>query len=846
MNAAIAIVRLALLAYPRAFRREFGGDIVADHEAILRDRGLAPFARSLIETLCGGIAMRAERAGGETALAVRRLRRHPGFAAAVIATFAIGVGVNVAVFSVLSALVFAPSPMANIRHLALVTVHPPAGPAYGLVGPDHVRAFAKAPFTDSIAAFFPSNQRVMTNTATQVYGLTAYPGMLDTLGIRPELGSAREAGIPGRAAISDEFWRSHFGADPSIIGRAIVIDGKDIVVAAVLPPHLMLPMGFGREIPFQLLETVSVPAFLASGAQSDVVIVKYKPGWSIRDVDRMVRTIAAGIRTNDAAGRNAIGTAVDVRSAMLGPDSFYAWALFWATAAVLLIACVNAATLVLAFTLTRTNEFALRRELGAGPANLLGQLLAEAAVLALPGTAAGVALAVTLVQPLTHVLFTRAYNVDRAHVDAAALAYSVGVAVVAVLAAALTPYMHFAQRRSSALRGAGLGMTLRSALVVAEIGAAFALIFSTALLARDVFAIANQPLGIDPSHVAVTAFPFTEAGFSDAGVSPSDEHATLARLSALPGVTSAAVSMIYPLSTSTVRMPIGISDQPISASSPIVSANAVSSQFFATLGIPIVLGRPFSAGDDSVRAAPVAIVDKLFVDRYLRGRNPIGMRIQIPSGSKPYWSRIIGVAGTVRDSLSGDPTPAVYVPYEKAGFGMFYSMVRGTLPSDALARELGTASYPRMHGHRVDTRTFASIVAEQTANQRAIAELFGALALIAALLALTGIYGVIAFSVRRRTREFGIRLALGASGASIMRGVMRRVAVMVAAGIGVGLILSVFAQRLLAPNLSIVKGFDFPTLLIAAVSMLAVALVAGIIPAQRAMRIDPAASLRYE
>jgi putative ABC transport system permease protein len=274
--------------------------------------------------------------------------------------------------------------------------------------------------------------------------------------------------------------------------------------------------------------------------------------------------------------------------------------------------------------------------------------------------------------------------------------------------------------------------------------------------------------------------------------------------------------------------------------------DTVSWDYFKTLGIPVLRGRSFTVGDRAGRQA-VAIVDERFERMHAQGRNPLGLRLRVPMfASHGETATVVGVVGDVRYDLTETSDPTVYFSYDQSPGPFLYALVRGTPPATVLASELATGSTFGARGKPVETQTYDDIIAHDTAAEHVTVEIFASFAAIALILALAGIYGLIAFSVQLRTREFGIRIALGASGASVLANVLHRVLAIAAAGIGTGIVLSAFAGRALAPYLYKITAFDAPTLICAITAMVAVALAAGLIPALRATRVNPAESLRYE
>ncbi|HEY5348737.1 MAG TPA: FtsX-like permease family protein, partial [Candidatus Lustribacter sp.] len=524
----------------------------------------------------------------------------------------------------------------------------------------------------------------------------------------------------------------------------------------------------------------------------------------------------------------------------------------------LLIACANVGNMLGARWSTRDRELAVRRALGASSGRIGAQLLIEAGLLAFVGALFGIAIAYGGLHVLSALLANALPRASTVSIDGTSLLYAALAVIAATLLAGLAPMLSLGEfDLQNVLKSAGRGGDasahhgLRSALVVIEIALALALVVIAGLTVRSFVDLINAPLGIRSNGVVtsnLTMLP--EKNLGTVAARASMQRDLLARLQVLPGVKAAALTVEYPLGSIGIRSNAPIFGRTYAlGSEPHASANNVTPDYFRVLGIPVVRGRAFTASD-TMGAAPVTIVNEAFVTRYLNGVVPIGTRIRTEgwNGTPTRWSTIVGVVGNERDHLAQPPSPEFYVPMAQAPAAYTTAVVYapkadpGTIQhemQDAFAQTMPLVQAPDMY-------TVAQLVAGNTAQARFATILLGALAVIALVLALSGIFGVVSFSVTQRSREFGVRIAHGATTRNIISDVLRRTLATTAVGAAIGLVIAAISARAIASQLGAVSPFDPATFATVVVLIFLSAVIASLHPALRATRIQPVEALRYE
>jgi len=860
--------------------RDLDAELAAYLELVAEEKmrqGMSPeAARRAARLETGGVEQVKERVRGarvgafvdtfllDLRYGARMLARSPGFTAVAVFALALGIGANSAISSIIYGVLLRPLPYPEAGRLTMVFRHFARSnfPHGNLCLADYLdwRAGNHA-FEDP--AVFNARRFDLTGAAApeQVGGAEVTAGFFSALRVRPLLGRAFGPGEDGPArqrlaVLSESLWRRRFGGDPSVVGQAVDLDGTRATVVGVMPGGFHFPRPDSEVWTNLVFErpTRRGPFFYRG-------LARLRPGVPLAQAQAEVDAIARRIELGDPRASRLTFPLVPLREAIVG-DARPALLVLWgAVALVLLIAAVNVANLLLARATAREREMAVRLGLGAGRARLLRQLLTESGLLALAGGAAGVAVAASGLAAL------RAWNpgnlprIQEVRLDAGLLGFTLLVSLLTGLLFGLAPALQSSRADLAAsLKDAGRGHSAaagrrraRAALVVAEISLSLLLLAGAALLLRSFVLLQRVEPGFRAPAASLLTMQISPsaARYRDAKARLGLYEQLVERVRRLPGVESAAVSDSLPPDREGDADTYVIAGRPLAPGelNPIVSAPTVSADYFRTLGIPLVKGRSFDARDrpDSL---PVAIVSEAMARRDFARQDPIGQRIK-RSGPEildsPYME-IVGVAGNSRYlGLARSLDAAYYVPLSQNTGRKLFLVVRSAADAASLAPLL------RREVEAIDRDAVVTAVAtmeqalsDAVAQPRFRTVLLAAFAAAAVLLAALGIYGVVAWSVAQRTHEIGVRMALGARRADVLRLVVGQGAGLAAAGIGLGLAGAFALTRLLASLLFGVSATDPLTFLVVPLLLGAVALAASLIPARRAATIDPHVALKIE
>jgi len=843
---------------------EFAGEEAAGREAALRWGGVSQAMDDLRDQR--GLPWLADLSRN-IRRGCRGLARRPAFTLISALSLALGLGVNASVFSLTRELLLRPLPYLDADRLVRVFEVDRRGGLYpGPVAPANYYAWrGRINAFDQTTIFRRVSFNVsMKSTAVQVEGFQIDAAFFPMLGVAPVLGRGFTAQDtqPGRdnvVLLTDGFWRRQFGADIAIVGQSIVVDGTQCAVVGILPASFSIYRVLNREL--QLFRPIVIDP--ADPEQSINVYAKLKRDVSAETASAELSTIYASLPIPE---HRWSGGAASLAASFAGKGKSVVLLLEWAVAFVLLIACANIANLLLTSWIGRRKEIALRQALGGGLWRVACDVGAETLILTACGGALALLLAVWIVGVLNSAISFQ--DISRLHpfrVDAWVAAFTIGLTgIVTLVFTGLTAHATSGVDVVGALKDESHGTTagianrhLRYALIVGEVALSVVLAASALALTRSALQLGALPRGFATDHVTIGEVALNDPRYEDAArlvAAATDVHA---RLSASPGVSDAALVNYPPLSLIRVGVPLSIEGVGTVAPdrAPFARYFVVSPHYFQTLRIPLLFGRDFTAGDTSDRPG-VAIVSESFARAYFHRSDVVGARLRTDfPRSAAFWVprakrevlTIAGVVGDVREDGLPDAAglPQLYLPYAQNPTVVLTVVARTKgAPPESIRASIRRAVRDVDPQLPVSgERSVESMIGETFAAPRTMAWLIGAFAALALVLSAAGVYGVMAYVTAARTREIGIRVALGATRADIASLIAGHAMRMTAAGLAVGSLLAPLALRLLQGLLFGVRPFD-PTTLVAVAGLLAaVSLAASLVPVARAMRV-PAVSLR--
>jgi predicted permease len=795
-----------------------------------------------------------ERLGQDIRYACRTLRNNPGFATVAILTAALGIGANTSIFSIVHSVLLRPLPYRDAdRLVALVTVNPKEN-GLGLQVPDFPYASWRdqATIFNGIACYTRRSFTITGSGGPELLrAAIVTPGFLRMMGMSPQLGRdfiPSDAAPRGGQAVllSDSLWARRFGRDPSVVSRQIALNGKPYSVVGILPPTFEFPSG----IDVSLMVPMSEPSAQRSNATYFyAVIARLKPGISNERAESDLAVINRRIGEKIDRRTKAIGLhdklVGDVRPALL--------ILSAAVGLVLLIACVNIGNLLLARAISRQKEIAVRMALGAGRRRVFQQLLTESMLLAAAGGTAGLAISFAGVRILRAIAPADVPHIEAAHISLAVLLFNIAATAVSGILFGIAPL-----RRATAIDPeAALKQTARSAthnrrhrnleslLIVAEVAFALILLAGAGLLIRTFSGLTAIASGFHPENVITAEVNMPHWKYQTAAKHRAFFDALLARVRSAPGVESAGVVGSLPYGGFVMTGGVGIEGRELHNAQAAV--DYATEDYFKSMGIPLLDGRAFTARD-TAESESVAVVNQEFVSRFFPGERPVGKRIQVHGVTE--WLRIAGVVGNVKQlGLVSEVRPEIIQPTSQSESGSSAQtlVIRSTTSEKVLApwlRAQISALDKDIPPPEIETMEFR--MASLVASQRFVMQLLSLFAGLAIVLAAIGIYGVLVYSVEQRTKEIGIRVALGAKRGEVMALVLGRGLRLSLAGAALGVAGALLATRYLKSLLYGVTPHDPITLAAGSAVLIAVALAAAWLPARRAVAVDPMAALRNE
>jgi predicted permease len=792
--------------------------------------------------------------------ALRRLRSAPGFTLVAVVTLALGIGANGALFSVVNGVLLQPLPYPEPERLVrLAALY--EGQRIVLSPANFYDASAAARSFEALAAYDTGGYTLTGHgEPVRLQGAEVSAPFFDVLKVR-HLGRGFQAGDnePGRtpvAVLGHGLWQERFGGDPAVLGHTVTIDGEARTVVGIAPAGFAYPEQTQIWLPLVYDEQFRVKS---RGAWYLSAIGRLGSGFTLGTARAELQAIAERLERDYPDQNEKLGmTAVELREDLVGDVRLALLVLLGAVGFVLLIACVNVANLLLARLSAREGELAVRTALGAGRGRLVRQLLTEALVLGLAGGAAGLALAswgTSLLLALQPGDLPRAAEV---RVDWMVGGFAAALSVLGSLLFGAVPALRLARRDpAQALREGGRGLhaghgRLGQGLVVAEIALAVALLVGAGLLIRSFTQLRRVAPGFSVANALTLRVSLPETAYKEDARQVAFYRSLLQRLAALPGVRSAGATMGLPLSGIHFNFSFEVEGRPklAPAQQPSMEVRVVSAEYFGAIGMPVLAGRGFTAAD--VAEAPrVMVLSRSAVRRFFPGEDPLGKQINLGWGgadSPRAGGTVVGVVGDVKDhGLAEDHPPEAYLPYAQRPVRGMDLVLRTAVDPASLATAAAAAVReldPDLPVTRV--RTLEQIVSRSVAVPRFYALLLAFFAGTALFLAALGVFGVLSYGVAQRSREIGLRMALGARPADVLRMVVGQALRLAALGLLVGGASALVLSRTLVSLLFELTPTDPATFAMVALVLGAAALLAGALPALRAARLDPLEALRQE
>jgi putative ABC transport system permease protein len=795
---------------------------------------------------------------------VRGLRKKPLFTAAAVLTLALGIGANSAIFTVVNAVLLRPLPYpAPDRLMMLWTYNPRQGYSKDVSSYPNVDDWRRqsASFEGISAYFGGSFTLTQAGDPAQMEGAVVTPGFFETLGVAPALGrtfGAREGAAGGArvAMLSHGLWQTRFGADPAIVGRTVMLNGVSHEVLGVMPASFAHPETAAVWTPLAPSERLA-PLMQSRSSYWLRVVGRLKPGIDRRAAQSELDIIASALERQYPDANAGIGVRlVPMHEEIVGDVREPLLILFGTAALVLLIACANVANLLLARAASRQRELAIRTALGAGRRRLIAQLLTESLVLATVGGAAGLLLAAGGIQALPSLAPSDLPRLTGVRIDTSVILYTSLAALVTGLIFGAAPALQsapatageFLKERGRTESQGARGRRLRAAVAVAEVAVALVLVIGAGLLVRSFVAMNRVDLGFDARGILAVRVELPRARYSQDAQITAFFTDLASRLRALPGVQSIGLgsSIVRAPQSSTLsvhgRPPLDPTVRNLS-----VPYDSVTPEFFTTLRIPLRRGRLFTSADGPATER-VVMVNESLARRFFPDEDALGKRVTYddPADAQARWLTIVGiVADTRRGGVDREPRAELYYPLTQLPDRRLYVLVRTSGDPLALVRPAQAQVWAiDSNQPTASVRSVEAILADAQANRRFTALLLGLFSIVALALAAIGIYGVIAYSTAQRVQEIGIRMALGASRTNVVTSVLKEAVMIGVAGLALGIAAALALTRFLSGLLFGVGVRDPMTFVALPLGLLLVAILAALIPATRAVRVNPLVALR--
>jgi putative ABC transport system permease protein len=805
--------------------------------------------------------------------AIRKLRQNPGFAFTAIVSIALASGANTAIFSVLNAVLLRPLPYANPHQLVIVwEKHPavlfdrfPTSPA------DFEDWKAQAKSFERLSAFGFGGPAMTLTGAGDPESLSALKistDAFDLVGVQPYLGRTfrpgdEQANEGSPAIISHSLWSRRFNSDAGVIGRSVTLDRKAYTIVGVMPRGFSFPPSLvfgGRDLMFET--QVWIPLDIGAlrsqrGGRSTLAIGRLRPNVSIAQAQAEMDTIAHRLEQQYPDTNEKIGVIVaSLHDSVVRKARPALLVLMGGVGLVLIVACANVANLLLARSTTRSREMTIRTAIGASWSRLTRLVLTESILLSAAGTLLGLLLAQWILDIMVRLAAHQFPRMADVRMDGVVFGFTIAVAMLSGIVFGLAPSF---QSRGIDLNGAlkqsagePIKVTrrhvLRSALVVAEVALALVLLIGSGLLVRSLIKLRQTDLGFNPRDLITSHVVLPATEYSDTRRIQFYKNA-LDRIEAMGGAASAGLADVIPLGGTISAGNISIEGQPAPPASETVGVRKVksSSAYFRTMGIPLLRGRSFSE-QDRRESTRVVVINEALARTFWHEANPLGRRMKYGDlDDNTPWLTVIGVVGNVRGfTIEQAIEPEAYTPFTQDPPGEAYIVIRPTSVPQAVTGSLRTSIASIDPNLPVEVETMDSIVDSAVSSPRVRTILLASFAVLALILTAVGIYGVVSYFVGERTREIGIRMALGARKQEVLRLVLGKGLVLTAGGLIIGTIAAAVLMRVLSTLLFGVTATDPLTYATASVVLLLFGLGAILLPAWRATRVDPVHAIRHD
>ncbi|MBD0372279.1 MAG: ABC transporter permease [Pyrinomonadaceae bacterium] len=800
----------------------------------------------------------------------RMLVKSPGFTIVVVLALALGIGANSAIFSVVNSVLLRPLPFNEPQQLMMVW-----GASKNGEGADHIVLSvpdmqdlrSQSQTLEYVVPFYSSGTTLSSggDDSERVFGAVSSADLFPALDIKPLMGRVftREEDVPGGppvVIISQNLWQRAFGSDPSIVGKEIKLGSKLVTVVGVMPASFRFPLQRERPDYWQPISTS--PSYIATKDKRDTrslrVLARLKPGVTMQQANEELATISRRLEEQYPDSNTGFALSVTpLHEDLVGQVRPALLVILGAVGFVLLIACANVANLLLARAASRQKEIAIRTALGAGRLRIVRQLLTESLLLAVMGGGLGLLLATWGLDLLVAASPSDLPRVKEIGLDTKVLAFTAAVSILTGLLFGLAPALSASRLDlNESLKEGSRGSTegsrrnrLRSLLVVSEVALSLVLLVGAGLLIRSFISLLNTSPGFDAEAILTVDVPLSRAKYPEAGQQVTFVQQLLQRTKEVPGVASVAAVNILPLSGNGRESSFTIAGRPAppQGQEPDAEASTVTPGYFRTMGIPLMRGRAFNEGDKK-DAPPVVIISEALARMNFPGEDPLGKRLVIRDDMPPF--EIVGVVGDIRhEKLETETHPEYYLSFYQIPERQVNLVVRAASPAEPASLQMAVRNAIKQVDKDQliwEMKTMEQWRAESVARRRFNMMLLGIFAALALLLAAVGIYGVMSYTVTQRTHEIGIRIALGAQTRDVIFMVVRQGMSLALLGIGAGLLAAFGVTRVMSSLLYGVTATDATTFAAVTLGLAGLALLACLIPALRATRVDPMTALRYE